>query len=348
MDTMNELIITSPDDFHLHVRDDDLLSLVIPHTARQFSRAIIMPNLKAPIVNVEQAIHYRERILAAVPKENNFNPLMTLYLTEDLSIAEVEKAAANPHIHAIKYYPTGATTNSDSGVSDLKSVYPVLAAMQKCQLPLLVHGEVTDPGVDIFDREAVFIEQVLHPIKIDFPELKIVLEHITTMQAMQYVWDADKYLAATITPQHLLYNRNEIFKGGIRPHYYCLPILKREQHRLALIEAATSGHPRFFLGTDSAPHIQAAKESSCGCAGMYSASNAIEFYTTVFEQNNALDMLEKFSSSNGADFYGLDKNTTKIKLVKQQWTVPESFKFNGGELIPLGAGETLKWKMEAI
>jgi dihydroorotase len=342
---MTELIITRPDDFHLHVRDDELLSLVIPHTARQFSRAIIMPNLKAPITNVAQAIKYRERILSAVPADSKFEPLMTLYLTGSLSTAEVEKAAAHPNIHAIKYYPTGATTNSESGVSDLKTAYPVLEVMQKFGLPLLVHGEVTDPDVDIFDREAVFIETVLHPVKIDFPELKIVMEHITTQQAMQYVWDADNYLAATITPQHLLYNRNEIFKGGIRPHYYCLPILKREHHRKALIEAATSGHPRFFLGTDSAPHSKAAKETSCGCAGIYSASNALEFYTKVFEQNNALEMLEKFSSINGAEFYGLDKNQNKIKLVKQQWTVPASFEFNGGELIPLGAGENLEWKV---
>ncbi|MFV2059739.1 MAG: dihydroorotase [Gammaproteobacteria bacterium] len=343
---MNELIITSPDDFHLHVRDDQLLSLVIPHTARQFARAIIMPNLKSPITNVAQALQYRKRIIAAVPTELDFEPLMTLYLTETLSLTEVEKAASNPDIHAIKYYPAGATTNSDSGVRDLKSVYPVLEAMQKNNLPLLVHGEVTDPQVDIFDREAVFIETVLHPLKINFPELKIVMEHITTQQAMQYVWDADNYLAATITPQHLLYNRNEIFKGGIRPHYYCLPILKRESHRQSLIEAATSGHPRFFLGTDSAPHSKAAKESACGCAGIYSASNALEFYTKVFEQNNSLEMLEKFTSFNGAEFYGLAKNTTKIKLKKQQWTVPDSFEFTDGELIPLGAGETLEWKIE--
>ncbi len=341
---MNELIITSPDDLHLHVRDDELLSLVIPHTARQFSRAIIMPNLKTPIVNVDQALHYRERILAAVPSDTCFKPLMTLYLTESLTSAEVEKAAANPNIHAIKYYPAGATTNSDSGVRDLKTVYPILEAIQKNNLPLLMHGEVTDPQVDIFDREAVFIETVLHPVKQQFPELKIVLEHITTQQAMQYVWDADNYLAASITPQHLLYNRNEIFKGGIRPHYYCLPILKREQHRLALIEAATSGHPRFFLGTDSAPHGRLTKESNCGCAGIYSASNAMEFYATVFEENNALEMLEKFSSKNGAAFYGLTVNSDKLKLFKETWTVPSSFKFDADELVPLGAGEQLEWK----
>ncbi len=342
---MTEVILTSPDDFHLHVRNDELLSLVIPHTAQQFSRAIIMPNLKTPIISVTQAMEYRDRILSAVPADINFEPLMTLYLTENLSSDEVEKAAVNPNIHAIKYYPAGATTNSDAGVRDLKNAYPLLETMQKCHLPLLVHGEVTDPEVDIFDREAVFIEKVLHPVKTHFPELKIVMEHITTQQAMQYVWDADNYLAATITPQHLLYNRNEIFKDGIRPHYYCLPILKREHHRKALIEAATSGHPRFFLGTDSAPHTKAAKESSCGCAGIYSASNALEFYATIFEQNNALDMLEKFASINGAEFYGLNKNTSKIKLLKQQWTVPESFEFNGGELIPLGAGNKLEWKV---
>lgn len=345
---MNELIITRPDDFHLHVRDDDLLSLVIPHTARQFSRAIIMPNLKTPITNIELATKYRERILAVIPDDVTFEPLMTLYLTENLSATEVQKAAAQPHIHAIKYYPTGATTHSDSGVSDLKTVYPVLEVMQKFNLPLLVHGEVTDPEIDIFDREAVFIEKILHPLKMNFPELKIVLEHITTQQAMQYVWDADNYLAATITPQHLLYNRNEIFKGGIRPHYYCLPVLKRERHRKALIEAATSGHPRFFLGTDSAPHNRVNKESSCGCAGIYSAANAIEFYASIFEKNNALDMLEKFSSVNGSSFYGLKKNTTKIKLIREPWTVPEFFKFSGGELIPLGAGETLQWRIDAV
>jgi len=342
---VNELILTSPDDLHLHVRDDELLALVIPHTARQFSRAVIMPNLKKPIINVELALSYRKRILACVPQDINFEPLMTLYLTESLNSAEVQKAAAEPSIHAIKYYPTGATTNSESGVRDLKTVYPVIETMQKCGLPLLVHGEVTDPTVDVFDREAVFIETVLHPLRIDFPELKIVLEHITTQQAMQYVWDADSFLAASITPQHLLYNRNEIFKGGIRPHYYCLPILKRERHRLALIEAATSGHPRFFLGTDSAPHTKSAKESACGCAGIYSASNAIEFYATIFEKNNALDMLEKFASVNGAKFYGLEQNKEKIKLIKEQWTVPQSFKIDSDELIPLGAGETLEWKL---
>ncbi len=342
---MKELIITQPDDFHLHVRNDEILSLVIPHTARQFSRAIIMPNLKTPISTVQQALTYRDEIMAVVPEGVNFEPLMTLYLTEELTVAEVEKAANNPHIHAIKYYPAGATTNSESGVRNLKNVYPIFETMQKLQLPLLLHGEVTDPEVDVFDREAVFIETVLHPLKLDFPELKIVLEHITTHQAMQYVWDADKYLAASITPQHLLYNRNEIFKGGIRPHYYCLPILKRESHRKALIEAATSGHPRFFLGTDSAPHSQAAKESSCGCAGMYSAFNALEFYTAVFEKNNALEILESFASHNGAAFYGLEKNTSKIKLIREPWTVPDSFSFNGGELIPMGAGETLEWKV---
>ncbi|VAW97585.1 Dihydroorotase [hydrothermal vent metagenome] len=345
---MNELIITSPDDLHLHVRDDALLSLVVAHTARQFSRAIIMPNLKAPIVNVAQAEQYRKRICAAVPSDFNFEPLMTLYLTESLTAAEVDKAAANPNIHAIKYYPAGATTNSDSGVRDLKTVYPVLEVMQKKNLPLLVHGEVTDPHVDIFDREAIFIETVLHPVRQKFPELKIVLEHITTQQAMQYVWDANNYLAASITPQHLLYNRNAIFKGGIRPHYYCLPILKREHHRLALIEAATSGHPRFFLGTDSAPHSQNAKESSCGCAGIYSASNAMEFYAKIFEQNNALEMLEKFSSKNGAEFYGLGINSTKIKLYKESWTIPASYQFSGGKLVPLGANETLEWKAVQI
>ncbi|MFV1984521.1 MAG: dihydroorotase [Thiohalomonadales bacterium] len=345
---MNELILTSPDDFHLHVRDDDMLALVIAHTTRQFSRAIIMPNLKAPITTVEQARKYRERILAVIPADVKFKPLMTLYLTENLTKKEVEKAAAHPDIYGIKYYPAGATTNSDSGVQNLKTVYPLLEIMEKYCLPLLVHGEVTDSEVDIFDREAVFIERVLHPLKMDFPELKIVFEHITTQQAMQYVWDADNYLAATITPQHLLYNRNELFKSGIRPHYYCLPVLKRERHRKALIEAAISGHPRFFLGTDSAPHTRENKESSCGCAGIYSASNAIEFYATIFDQNNALDMLEKFASRNGANFYGLEKNTSKIKLKKEQWKVPASFQFSGGELVPLGAGETLTWKMEAV
>jgi len=338
-------MLTRPDDFHLHVRDNELLSVVIPHTARQFARAIIMPNLKSPIINVEQADAYRERILAVVPTEYNFDPLMTLYLTETLSASEIEKAAAHPHIHAIKYYPAGATTNSDSGVRDIKNTYHLLEVMQKCRIPLLVHGEVTDPDIDIFDREAVFIEQILHPLKLNFPELKIVFEHITTQQAMQYVWDSDKFLAATITPQHLLYNRNEIFKGGIRPHYYCLPVLKREQHRQALVEAATSGHPRFFLGTDSAPHTRDTKESFCGCAGIYSAFNAIEFYATIFEQNNALEMLEKFSSKNGAKFYGLEQNTNKIKLVKETWSVTPSFQFDGGELVPLGAGENLGWKM---
>lgn len=342
---MNSITLTTPDDWHLHLRDGNSLSVVVPHSAQQFARAIIMPNLTPPVTTVQQATQYRQRILDAVKPGQSFEPLMTLYLTDNMTIDEIHKAAQHPNIHAIKYYPAGATTNSDAGVTSIKKIKPLLEAMQKYQLPLLVHGEVTSSDVDVFDREAVFIDKVLQPIRLDFPELKIVFEHITTHQATQYVTHGNEYLAATITPHHLLYNRNELFKGGIRPHYYCLPILKRELHRQALIDAATSDHPRFFLGTDSAPHSKSNKESACGCAGIYSAPSAIEFYASVFEQCNAMHRLEEFCSFRGADFYGLSRNTTTITLKKESWIIPEHYDFLGETIIPMGAKETLSWKL---
>jgi len=342
---MDKITITKPDDWHLHLRDGAVLSDIVPHTAARFARAIIMPNLSPPITHVKQALSYRDRILAAVPDDLSFNPLMTLYLTDNLSADEVQRAAESEFIHAIKYYPAGATTNSDAGVSNLQKVYPVLKTMAKLGLPLLVHGEVTDSDVDVFDREAVFIEQVLKPLLSEIPNLKLVLEHITTQQAVEFVQQANDNIAATITPQHLLFNRNAIFKGGIRPHYFCLPILKREQHRQALIAAATSGNAKFFLGTDSAPHSQHAKESACGCAGMYSAYSAIELYAEAFEQANALEKLEGFASYFGADFYGLPRNTDKLTLIRKEWTVPDKLPFADENIIPMKAGEVINWKL---
>lgn len=342
---MDKITLTKPDDWHLHVRDGDVLADVVPFTAQQFARAIIMPNLKPPITTTEQALAYRERILAVVPTDTKFTPLMTLYLTDNTSVDEIHKAATTEHIHAVKYYPAGATTNSDSGVTDITKAYPTIRAMAERGLPLLVHGEVTDPAVDIFDREAVFVERVLKPMLDAVPDLKLVMEHITTKQAAEFVQQAGEYVAATITPQHLLYNRNAIFQGGIRPHYFCLPILKREQHREALITAATSGNKKFFLGTDSAPHAQSAKESSCGCAGMFSAYSAIELYTEAFENANALDKLEGFASHHGPDFYGLPRNTDNITLVKEQWTVPDTLAFASDKIVPMRAGEKVSWKL---
>lgn len=342
---MNKLTITKPDDWHLHLRDGAVLSDIVPHTATRFARAIVMPNLKPPVTTVEQALQYRERVLAAVPAELSFDPLMTLYLTDNITADEIQRAAESEHVHAIKYYPAGATTNSDSGVTDIKKVYPALKTMAECGLPLLVHGEVTDPDVDVFDREAVFIERVLKPLLETIPDLKLVMEHITTQQAAEFVQQAGENIAATITPQHLLYNRNAIFKGGIRPHYFCLPVLKREQHREALVAAATSGNPKFFLGTDSAPHSQHAKESSCGCAGMYSAYSAIELYTEAFDNAKALEKLEGFASHFGADFYGLPRNTDTITLIKEKWTVPDKLPFADEDIIPMRAGETIVWKL---
>ena len=342
---MNELTLLQPDDWHLHVRDGEVLKNVIPDSARRFGRAIIMPNLKPPVTTVAQALEYRQRILAAVPDNIKFDPLMALYLTDNTTVEEVHRAADNLHVHAFKYYPAGATTNSDAGISSIEKVYPAIAALEETGLPLLVHGEVTDTQVDVFDREAVFIDTVLAPLLTRFTTLRLVLEHITTAHAVDFVTAMPDRIAATITPHHLLMNRNDIFRGGIRPHHYCLPILKRERHRQALVEAATSGKPKFFLGTDSAPHSQKAKESACGCAGMYSAHAAIELYAEAFEQAGALDKLEGFAACFGADFYQLPRNTQTIKLVKQDWQVPEHLAFADDRLIPLRAGETVHWKL---
>jgi dihydroorotase len=339
-----EITITRPDDWHLHVRDGEALRAVVPHTAAQFGRAIIMPNLRPPITTAAQAATYRERIQAAVPQGLSFEPLMTLYLTDNLPPEEI-KRAKDAGVVAVKLYPAGATTNSDAGVTDMRKTYKTLEAMQREGLLLLVHGEVTSPEIDLFDREAVFIDTQLIPLRRDFPELKIVVEHITTREAAQYVHDADGFTGATITAHHLLYNRNAIFTGGIRPHYYCLPVLKREVHRVALVEAATSGSPKFFLGTDSAPHPAHLKEHASGCAGCYTAHAAIELYAEAFDNADALDKLEGFASFHGADFYGLPRNTGTITLRRESWTVPESFAFGEAQLKPLRGGEPLAWKL---
>jgi len=342
---MNKLTLIRPDDWHLHVRNGDILKTVIAHTANQFARAIIMPNLNPPVLTVDQALVYRQEILQALPADSSFNPLMTLYLTSDLTQDEVKKAAESEFIHAIKLYPAGATTNSDSGVSDLKGIYPILETMEQVDLPLLIHGEVTNPDCDIFDREKVFIESSLNDIVKNFPDLRIVVEHVTTKEAVDFVLAASRKVAATITPQHLMFNRNAILAGGIRPHHYCLPIIKREHHRQALLSAATSGNPKFFLGTDSAPHLTGAKESSCGCAGCYSAYAAIELYAEVFDQAGALDKLEGFASFFGADFYNLPRNSKSITLQQQTWTVPATYQVNDKTITPLKAGEDLSWKL---
>jgi len=339
-----QLTLTRPDDWHLHVRDGAALHTVVPHTAVEFARAIIMPNLKPPVTTAEQALAYKQRILAAVPSGVRFEPLMTLYLTDNLAPAEIQRAKA-AGVVACKLYPAGATTNSDAGVTDIRKIYPVLDAMQREGVLLLVHGEVTSPDIDLFDREAVFIEQQLQPLRRDFPGLKIVMEHITTQEAAQYVAEADDKLAATITAHHLLYNRNAIFTGGIRPHYYCLPVLKRETHRLALVKAATSGSPKFFLGTDSAPHPAHLKEHATGCAGCYTAHAAMPMYAEAFEAAGALDKLEGFASFFGADFYGLPRNHDTLTLRRESWTPPESFAFGDAELKPLRAGEILPWRV---
>ena len=338
------LTITRPDDWHLHVRDGEALRTVVPHTAAQFGRAIIMPNLKPPVTTAAQALAYAERIRAAVPAGMGFEPLMTLYLTDNLPADEIARAK-EAGVVAVKLYPAGATTNSDAGVTDIRKTYKTLEAMQKAGMPLLVHGEVTSPEIDLFDREAVFIEQQLKPLRRDFPELKIVMEHITTKEAAQYVAEADEFLGATLTAHHLLYNRNAIFTGGIRPHWYCLPVLKREVHRQALVAAATSGNARFFLGTDSAPHPAHLKEHATGCAGCYTAHAAIEMYAEVFDAAGALDQLEAFASFNGPAFYGLPRNSGTITLKRESWTPPESFAFGEAELKPLRSGEALPWKL---
>ena len=345
----NSLTITRPDDWHLHVRDGAALQAVIGHTAAQFGRAIIMPNLKPPVTTVAQALAYKERILAALPAGSSFEPLMTLYLTDTLAPAEIAAAKA-AGLPAAKLYPAGATTNSDAGVTDVRKIYPTLEAMQKHGVLLLVHGEVTDGDIDIFDREAVFIDRVLQPLRRDFPELKIVFEHITTKDAAQYVASSDAYTAATITAHHLLYNRNAIFTGGIRPHYYCLPVLKREVHRLALLQAATGQLEtagKFFLGTDSAPHAAHLKEHASGCAGCYTAHAALELYAQAFESVGQLDALEAFASFNGADFYGLPRNTGSVTLSRQAWAAPESYPYGEAIIKPLAAGETLNWRLIA-
>jgi dihydroorotase len=338
------ITITRPDDWHLHVRDGDALNTVVPHTAAQFGRAIIMPNLRPPVTTAAQALAYKARIQAAVPAGMTFEPLMTLYLTDNLPADEIKRAKA-AGVVASKLYPAGATTNSDAGVTDLRKTYKTLEAMQRAGMLLLVHGEVTSPDIDLFDREAVFIDTQLMPLRRDFPALKIVFEHITTKEAAQYVRDSSEFTAATITAHHLLYNRNAIFTGGIRPHYYCLPVLKRETHRLALVEAAISDSNKFFLGTDSAPHPAHLKEHATGCAGCYTAHAAIEMYAEAFNSAGALDKLEAFASFNGADFYGLPRNQGTITLKKESWTPPESFAFGEAALKPLRSGEALPWRM---
>ena len=338
------LTLTRPDDWHLHVRDGAPLHTVVPHTAAQFGRAIIMPNLRPPVTTAEQALAYKQRILAAVPAGVSFEPLMTLYLTDNLPPEEIARAKA-AGVVACKLYPAGATTNSDAGVTDIRKTYKTLEAMQKAGMLLLVHGEVTSSDIDLFDREAVFIDQQLIPLRRDFPELKIVFEHITTKDAADYVAQADRYPAATITAHHLLYNRNAIFIGGVRPHYYCLPVLKRETHRVALVQAATSGSNKFFLGTDGAPHPAHLKEHATGCAGCYTAHAAMEMYAEAFDNAGALDKLEGFASFHGPDFYSLPRNTGTITLRRESWTPPESFVFGEANLKPLRAGEALPWRL---
>lgn len=342
---MNKITITRPDDWHLHLRDGAALKAVLPDTARQFARAIVMPNLRPPVTTTELALAYRERILEALPAGMKFEPLMTLYLTDNTSADEIAKAKASGLVHGVKLYPAGATTNSDSGVTSLDKCAGALAAMESLGMPLLVHAEVTDADVDVFDRELVFIERHMIPLLKKYPALKIVFEHITTKDAADFVALAPANVAATITAHHLLMNRNDMFKGGIQPHHYCLPVLKRETHRVALVKAATSGSPKFFLGTDSAPHAKHTKEAACGCAGMYTARTALELYAEAFESVNALDKLEAFASFNGADFYGLPRNTGKVTLVKESWKVPGSLPYDGDVLVPLRADQMVHWKV---
>lgn len=336
------LTITRPDDWHLHLRDGDMLAAVLPDSARRFARAIVMPNLKPPVRTVSEAAAYRARILDVLPAGTPFEPLMTLYLTDNTSPEDIVEAKSSGLVHAVKYYPAGATTNSDSGVTDIRRVESVLETMEEAGMPLLLHGEVTDPDIDLFDREAVFIERILQPLLERRPKLRIVMEHITTRQAAEFVSAAPANVAATVTVHHLLYNRNAMFQGGIRPHYYCLPVLKRETHRQALIAAAISGNPKFFLGTDSAPHVTSAKEAACGCAGIYTAHAAIELYAEAFEAAGALDKLEGFASHFGPDFYGLPRNTESITLLRESHNIPET---HAAGVTPLGAGESLSWRL---
>lgn len=343
----DHITLTRPDDWHLHLRDGDAMRAALAHSARQFGRAIIMPNLKPPVDTVDKARAYRQRLRAALPAGSDFEPLMTLYLTPNTTIADIRAARECGWIHGVKLYPAGATTHSDAGVGDLQPLYPVLEAMAEYGLPLLVHGEVTAADVDVFDREAVFIERQLKPLTTHIAELKVVLEHITTQQAVEFVRAAPEHIAATITAHHLLMNRNAMFQGGIRPHHYCLPILKREVHRQALVRAATSGEKKFFLGTDSAPHGRTAKESACGCAGIYTAHAALELYAEAFEQAGALDRLEAFASFHGADFYGLPRNNAQVTLRREAWQVPASYPFGDDTVVPLRAGQTLQWRLTA-
>jgi dihydroorotase len=342
--TKTQITITQPDDWHLHLRDGEILKYVAPFTAKQFARAIIMPNLNPPVTTVVQAVEYLDRILAAVDG-TDFEPLMTLYLTNNTSVDEIIAARKSCFIKALKLYPAGATTNSDAGVTDIRHCDAVLEEMQKSGLPLLVHGEVTDPQVDVFDREKVFIDKILQPLVQRFPELKVVFEHITTKEAADFVQQSGDTMAATITPHHLLFNRNALFQGGLQPHHYCLPVLKRDIHQQALLEVIRSGNKKFFLGTDSAPHARHTKENTCGCAGIFSAHAAIEIYTTIFEEQNVLDKLEAFASFNGPDFYTLPRNKNTITLIKQKWQVPDEYPLGNDTLVPFLAGQTINWKL---
>jgi dihydroorotase len=342
---VDQLTITRPDDWHLHLRDGQTMASVLEDSARRFGRAIVMPNLQPPVRTTQQALHYRERILSDLPEGSSFEPLMTLYLTDDTPPEEIARAKLSGRVHGVKLYPAGATTHSDAGVTRISRCFLALEKMEQLGLPLLIHGEVTDPMVDVFDREKAFVDEVLGPIVERFSGLKVVLEHVTTRDAVQYVEVTGPNVAATITPQHLLLNRNALFLGGIRPHHYCLPVLKREEHREALVDAATSGNPKFFLGTDSAPHARSAKEAACGCAGVYSAHAAIELYATAFEEAGALDKLEGFASHFGADFYGLPRNQDTITLLRKAWKVPPTLRFGGEELVPLRAGEMIPWQL---
>jgi dihydroorotase len=342
---MDRIEITRPDDWHLHLRDGPHMRAVLADTARRFARAIVMPNLKPPVTTTQQALNYRDRILAELPEGARFEPLMTLYLTDDTPPEEIARAKISGRVHAVKLYPAGATTHSDAGVTRLSRCFNALEKMEQLGLPLLVHGEVTDPAIDVFDREQVFIEEVLGPLVERFSNLKVVLEHITTREAAQYVEVTGENVAATITAHHLLLNRNALFLGGMRPHHYCLPVLKREQHREALVEAATSGNPKFFLGSDSAPHARHTKENDCGCAGIYTAHAGIELYAAAFEEAGALDKLEDFASRFGPAFYGLPVNEDRISLVREEWAVPKQLRYGNDELVPLRAGETIPWKL---
>jgi dihydroorotase len=339
------ITFTRPDDWHLHLRDGDMLRAVLPHSARQFARAIVMPNLRPPVTTVAAAADYRRRIVEALPDGARFEPLMTLYLTDDTPAGEIRRAGESGFVKAVKLYPAGATTHSDAGVTDLNRCGAALAELEKTGMPLLVHGEVTDPAIDLFDRERVFVETALRPLLVRHPGLRVVFEHVTTREAVEFVASAGENVAATITAHHLLYNRNAIFTGGVRPHYYCLPVPKRETHRAALVQAAVSGSPKFFLGTDSAPHARHAKEAVCGCAGCFTAFSALELYAEAFERAGTLDRLEAFASFNGADFYRLPRNEGTVTLEKAAWTLPASLPCGGGELVPLGGGETLAWKL---